>query len=75
MSTGVKLCIHGIDPRDCWCTVRYGEHGLINGQRVTFRGEKILTFVARRDTILPVTPPSPPFQMWGPTPAFDGRRR
>ena len=69
--TAVKACIHNLDPRACWCPVRYGDAGLINGQRVDFRGEKVLTFPSMRGIMR--MPPTGNVNFFGPTPAFDGR--
>jgi hypothetical protein len=49
--------------------VRFGDHGLINGQSVTFRGEKVLTFPSMRGIIRMARR-----TLGGVDPAFDGRK-
>ena len=79
--TEQHLCIHGLpapaamksDARgDCWCTARFGAAGLINSQPCEFSGEKLLRFRPRRGRLY-VPRNAPPLDLWGPTPAFDGR--
>ena len=67
-ATRVKPCIHG--RAHCWCTARFGNHGLINGQCVEYRGEKLLTF---RPTLRIMGARGEMPMNMSPYPAFDGR--